>query len=80
MSLVLTMAMASVAPSTSTSQFNCISTQDKNAIRPSIHADCIGVLGSGVGAQRVTADAEMVTNPPSRLGGLVTISASAVTL
>ena len=41
--------------STSTSQFNCISTQDTNAIRPSIHADCIGVLGFGVGAQRVAA-------------------------
>ena len=41
--------------SASTSQFNCISTQDTNTIRPSIHADCIGVLGLGVGAQTVAA-------------------------
>ena len=32
-----------------------LSTQDTNAIRPSIHSDCSGVLGSGVGARKGAA-------------------------
>ena len=37
------------------SQFNGISTSYAATNRPSIHADCIGVLGLGVEAQRVAA-------------------------